>query len=153
MNTFLAVVAFAAGALLAIAPPAQAQWSESRLQSLYQDYLDTKGVESWVDSDGDVQFEYADRTYFMEVNENDNEFFRVVLFNIWPIESDSEYVEAAVAVNEVNKQMKVAKAYITDDNVWVACELFVGSPENFRPVWQRCMDVIDQGVDTFVEGM
>ena len=89
----------------------------------------------------------------MEVNENDNEFFRVVLFNIWPIESDSEYVEAAVAVNEVNKQMKVAKAYITDDNVWVACELFVGSPENFRPVWQRCMDVIDQGVDTFVEGM
>ena len=153
MRTFVITLVVTLGALLTTAPEAQAQWSEAELQSLYQDFLGQQGLNNWVDSDGDVQFEYGDRTYFMEVNEDDNEFFRVVLFNIWPIESIEEATEAAFAVNEVNRQMKVAKAYITNDDVWVSCELFVGSPENFRPVWQRCMDVIDQGVETFVEGM
>lgn len=138
---------------LILAPAAQAQWSEDRLQSLYMDFLEDKGIPGRVDSDGDVQFEYNDRTYFIEVNENDNEFFRVVLFNIWPVESSSEAVEVAFACNEVNRQMKVAKAYITNDNVWMACELFVGNPADFEEVFERCLEVIDSGVEIFVENM
>lgn len=128
-------------------------WSESRLQEMYLEFLEDKGIEGWVDSDGDIQFSYNDRSYFVEVNEDDNEFFRVVLWNIWPIESQSEAVQVAFAVDEVNRVAKVAKAYTTNDNVWIACELFVGHPEDFKPVFQRCLDSIDTAVDTFVGAM
>lgn len=128
-------------------------YSESELQNMYMDFLKDEGIEGWVDSDGDVQFEYNERNYFIEVNENDNEFFRVVLFNIWPIESNSEAVQVAFACDAVNREMKVAKAYTTSDNVWIACELFVGRPEHFKPVFMRCLSSIDSGVDKFVEEM
>ncbi|GGH77641.1 MAG: hypothetical protein EP346_12200 [Bacteroidetes bacterium] len=128
-------------------------WSESRLQEMYLGYLEDQGIEGWIDSDGDVQFTYNDRNYFVEVNEDDNEFFRVVLFNIWPIESQSEAVQVAFAVDEVNRQAKVAKAYTQNDNVWIACELFVGHPEDFKPVFDRCLTAIDAAIDTFVAEM
>ncbi len=131
------------------------KWTEATLQQMYIKHLDDAGITGgFVDSDGDVQFKYNDRNYFVEVNENDLEFFRVVLFNIWPIESATESAQAALAVNEVNKELKVVKAYITNsDNVWMACELFVGEPDAFRPVFDRCLKVIDDGVDTFVDKM
>ncbi|MEL6615785.1 MAG: hypothetical protein AAFQ43_08610 [Bacteroidota bacterium] len=135
------------------APTASAQMSESELQELYIDFLQTESIEGWIDSDGDVQFQYNDRNYFIETNESDNEFFRVVLWNIWPIESNEESVQVAFAVDAVNREMKVAKAYTIDDNVWIACELFVSDPTDFAPVWNRCMNSIENGVDTFVAEM
>jgi hypothetical protein len=133
---------------------AQSEWSEKELQDLYTNFLSAEGFENWVDDDGDVQFKYNNRTYFVEVNENDPEFFRVVLFNIWPIESEAEALQVSQACNVVNRQMKCTKAYMTDaDNVWLAVELFVGKPDAFKPIFQRCLGAIEQGVDTFVEEM
>ena len=90
--TFLSVLVFSTAA--------QAQWSESKLQTLYLDFLSGEGMEGSIDADGDVQFRYNDRTYFIEVNEEDNEFFRVVLPNIWPIESVSEGLQVVQACDE-----------------------------------------------------
>lgn len=140
-------------AALVLAPAAPAQMSDTELQELYLGFLSNEDIEGWVDSDGDIQFEYNGRTYFMETNDGDNEFFRVVLWNIWPVESGAEAVQAMAAVNEVNKEMKVAKGYVIDDNVWIACELFVGAPGDFAPVWSRCMSSIEDAVDTFVAEM
>ena len=123
------------------------------IQQDYLSYLKTEGYEAWVDSDGDVQFKHNDRTYFIEVNEGDPEFFRLVLANIWPIESVTEATQVVHAVDVVNRQMKVTKAYVTNDNVWVATELFIESYRDYRPVFPRCLRAIEQGVDTFVEEM
>ncbi|MEM1054549.1 MAG: hypothetical protein AAGI52_03405 [Bacteroidota bacterium] len=140
-------------AALILAPATYAQMSDTELQELYVGFLASEGIEGWVDSDGDVQFEYNDRSYFMETNDGDNEFFRVVLWNIWPIESNEEAVQVAFAVDAANREMKVAKAYTIDDNVWIACELFVGEPGDFAPVWNRCMTSIEDAMDTFVGEM
>lgn len=148
IRTFL----FAFAALL-LAPAAHAQSSDADLQQLYLSFLEGEGIEGWVDSDGDVQFEYNDRNYFMETNASDNEFFRVVLWDIWPIESATESIQVINALNEVNREMKVVKGYVTNDNVWIACELFVGEPSAFAPVWSRCMDSIESGLDVFVGEM
>ncbi len=128
-------------------------WSESELQNMYVDFLKDEGMEPWIDDDGDVQFSYNDHTYFVEVNEEDNEFARIVLFNIWPIESQTEAVQVAFACDAVNRSMKVAKAYTTDDNVWIATELFLVRPDQIKPVFMRCLDVIEQSIDTFVGEM
>ena len=139
--------------LLAFSTAAQAQWSESKLQTMYLDFLESEGMSGTIDGDGDVQFTYSDRTYFIEVNEDDNEFFRVVLPNIWPIESVQEGLEVVQACDEVNRSMKCTKAYVTNDDVWIAVELFVGSPTDFKPVFGRCLNAIEQGLETFVEEM
>ncbi|MGH1434403.1 MAG: YbjN domain-containing protein [Lewinella sp.] len=131
----------------------QAQWSEAKLQSMYSNFLDGKGYENSIDGDGDVQFIYNDRTFFIEVNEGDTEFFRVVLANIWPIESVSEGLQVVQACDEVNRTMKCTKAYTTNDNVWVAVELFVGEPDVFKAVFDRCLNAIELGVTTFVDEM
>lgn len=131
----------------------QAQ-SELELQAMYKNHLtDDMGLEAFVDSDGDVQFSYQDRNYFIEVAENDLEFFRVVLFNIWAIESEEEFDQVEKAVAAVNADLKVVKAYIYNDNVWIATELFLPKPSDFSVVLPRCLEVIDSGVDKFVEKM
>lgn len=60
---------------------------------MYFDFLESEGMLGIIDGDGDVQFIYSDCIYFIEVNEDDNEFFCVVFFNIWFIESVQEGLE------------------------------------------------------------
>ncbi len=140
-------------ALVAFAPKAEAQWTKEKIQNLYTNFLIGEGLEGTIDSDGDVQFEYNERTYFLEVNEEDQEFFRLVLPNIWPIESIKEGLEVVQACDVVNRSMKCTKAYVTNDNVWVAVELFIERPDDFEGVFQRCLTAIENGIDKFVEEM
>lgn len=127
--------------------------TEAQLQENFMEFLEDEGLEGWVDSDGDVQFEYNERNYFIEVNEGDPEFFRLVLFNIWPIESQSEAVQVSFAVDAVNREMKVVKAYTTNDNVWIAMEVFLADIDDYKSFFMRGLDVIDSAVDTFVGEM
>lgn len=129
-------------------------WGSDELQQLYTDYLTAEGIENRVDSDGDIQFEVDGLSYYIEVVEEDTGFFRLVLFNIWPIESLNERQKVIIACDEVNRTMKVAKAYITeDDNVSISCELFLNEPGDFRFVFSRCLRAIEISVETFVEMM
>ncbi len=142
-------------AILAFSTSAFSQdYSESELQNIFMEMLSDEGMEGWIDSDGDVQFTYNDHSYFIEVNEDDNEFVRVVLFNIWPIESQSEAVQVAFAVDAVNREKKVAKAYSTNsDNVEIATELFINSPYDVHGVFMRCLRAIEGGLDQFISEM
>jgi hypothetical protein len=132
---------------------ASAQYTDADLQNIYMDMLSDEGIEGWIDSDGDVQFEYNDRSYFIGVSESDPEFFQLALWNIWPIESNSEAIEVLFAVDAVNREKKVVKAYSNDDNVWIAVEMFVDSPRDAAPMFMRSLEVIESAVDLFVEEM
>lgn len=132
-----------------------AQYSETELQSIFLELLSDKGIEDgWIDSDGDVQFTYNNHHYFIEVNEDDNEFFRLVMFNIWEIESVAEYQQVLNAVDLVNREKKVVKGYINNgDNVDLATEMFIASPYHVEDVFMRCLESIELAVDVFVESM
>lgn len=132
--------------------PAAAQ-TESELQTLYLGVLEQIGITGRVDSDGDVQFEYEDHSYFLEVNEDDPEFFRLVLPNIWPIESELERLKVLKAVNEVNQTKKVVKAYTVNDNVWLGVEMFISKPDDFLGSLERQFQVLEQEIEVFVDAM
>jgi hypothetical protein len=128
--------------------------SAAQLQTLYTDFLDGRGLEGFVDGDGDVQFDYDGRTYFIGATSGDDTFFNVVLMNVWPIASASERGAALEAVNAVSRDLKVVKGYVTgSDDVWLTCELFVETPSDFAPVWDRCMSALGSAVDTFADAM
>lgn len=141
-------------ALLLVLPTTSFSQTEDELQAKFLKFLDREmDIEGWVDSDGDVQFEYNEKTYFIEVNESDPQFFRLVLFNIWPIESISEQAQVLAAVDAVNRQQKVIKAYTTNDNVWIAMEVFLNDIDDYEAFLERGLDVIEGGVDVFVGEM
>ncbi len=150
----LTTIFFSVFALLFVLPTTSFGQTESELQQKFLTFLDRgMDIEGWVDEDGDVQFEYNEKTYFIEVNESDPEFFRLVLFNIWPIESVSEQAQVYAAVDAVNRQQKVIKAYTTNDNVWIAMEVFLNDIDDYEAFLERGLKVIESGVEIFVEEM
>ncbi len=130
-----------------------AQMSKDQLQELYVKYLREEGYLPKVDEDGDVQFKREGFTYFISVNENDLEFFGLMLPNIWEIASDEERLYALFACNEATANTKVAKAQVVGDNVWISAEIFLERPEDFSKVLDRIFMSMDTALDTFVETM
>lgn len=131
----------------------EAAVSETDLQQLYTEFLTEEGYRPEVDEDGDVRFKREGRLYFINVAEDDPEFFTVVLANIWPIESETERSLVRAAADVSNAKSKVSKVFTINDDVWVSIELFVEHPGDFRGVFERAMSGIDNGVAEFVRTM
>jgi len=126
---------------------------KAAMQKMYVDFLTEEGYRPEIDSDGDVQFKAEGRTYFINVVEDDPTYFRVVLANIWPIESEDERVQCLVAVDYSNAKAKVTKSYLVKDNIWVGIETFIPEAEDFKKIFKRCMSALNNGVTHFVSKM
>lgn len=123
------------------------------LQKLYSDFLKEEGYKPEVDEDGDVRFKHEGMTYFIQVDDSDPQFFRLILANIWEIESEDEMRNVFAAADHSNAQSKVSKVFTVKNNVWVSIELFVEKPEEFRGVFRRCLSALQNGTQNFVVKM
>ncbi len=129
------------------------QIDKATLQKIYLDYLREEGYQPRVDEDGDVQFKREGFTYFISVDEEDPEFFGLMLPNIWEIESDEERLYALFACNEATANTKVAKAQVVGDNVWISAEVFLEKPEDFRKIIHRAFSSMDSALEKYVSTM
>ncbi len=132
---------------------AHGQMDKAVLQKIYLDYLREEGYQPRVDEDGDVQFKREGFTYFISVDENDPEFFGLMLPNIWEIESDEERLYALFACNEATANTKVAKAQVVGDNVWISAEVFLEKPDDFRKIIHRAFSAMDSALEKYVNTM
>jgi hypothetical protein len=131
----------------------QSGHSKEELQAMYVNYLQKEGYVPEIDSDGDVRFKKEGKTYFIAVDDRDLEFFRIVLANIWEIETEEEYLKVLIACDGATASTKVAKAHTVRSNVWISTEVFVATPEDFEGVFKRCLSAIGTCKDKFVEKM
>ena len=131
----------------------EGELDKEAIQKMYMAFLTEEGYRPEVDADGDVQFKSEGKVYFMGVNDDDQTFFRLVLANIWPIESEVERTQVYIAVDHSNAQTKVAKAFLVKDDVWVGIELFLPEAGDFKDVFDRSMSALGSGVDFFVSKM
>ena len=159
MNTF-AKVLLVLGMTFSLVPTTigafgngQKGMSREEFQRMYSDFLRDEGYKPVVDDDGDVRFKYEGKTYFIQVSENDPQYFRIAFANFWPIENEKELGQAFVAANDSNMKSKVSKVLIIRENVWVSLEIFVGHPDDFKQVFSRSMSALNNGVDGFVKKM
>ena len=122
---------------------------------LYMDYLVEEGFRPTVDSDGDVTFKAEGGLYCIDIDENDDEYFRILYPNFWKVESEQERTRVISASNYATMVTKVAKVYLRSDDkdTCAAVEMFVNPPENFKPVFARAMRALRSSVKTFVEKM
>ena len=136
-----------------LAQKGRKEFSAKDLQKMYSEHLKAEGYIPEVDEDGDVRFKREGKTYFIAVDPEDTECFRLVLANIWEIESEEERQKAAVAMDHCNATAKVTKAYFIRDNVWVSVETFIAEPEDFKVIFARSMTALDHGVGLYVKKM
>jgi len=146
-----AFVLFAAQA--ARVADAEAAVSKQYLQNMYVQFLTSEGYVPEIDKDGDVRFKVEGLIYFIHVFEDDPEHFRLVLANIWKIESEYEKQQAMAAANFANTRSKAAKVTVVNDDVWVSIEQFVAKPEDFKGIFRRILSALQNGMRTFANKM
>jgi hypothetical protein len=127
--------------------------SKGALQKMYMSYLSDEGYKPEIDPDGDIRYKAEGKTYCIIIDEKDPRYFRLVLANIWKIESEGERRKVLVAVDYSNAQTKVSKSYTLNDNVWVCVELFVTKPEDFKPLFSRSSAALARGLANFLKKM
>ena len=121
--------------------------------NLYLEYLKVEGYVPRVDEDGDVVFKKEGGTYFIDVDESDPEFFRIVFPAFWDIETATERRRVERAAARTCARIKAGKVYPVRDDVWATVELFLAKPEDFQVIFVRAMRVLDHTVNLFAQQM
>lgn len=127
--------------------------TKAQRAEMYRSYLAAEGYPAQVDGDGDVTFKYEGGNYYIMVDETDEEFFRIVYPNFWPIEDESERAKVKEASGVATAQTKVAKVFPVNDNTWASSEIFCSPPEAFKSVFRRSLLALRAAVQAFVQSI
>lgn len=114
-------------------------------------YLSSEGLRP-KETDFGYVFEYQNLTFFIIWDDNDAQYLKIALPGIFNVD-DNNRDDALVAVNEVNKEWKVIKSVVTDDEVWVVAEQFVDKDPNLSDLVPRTINILMGGRMSFYEYM
>lgn len=125
-------------------PLAEAQPNEkANRQDIYMKYLSLQGYNAFIDEEGDICFKSEGKTYFIIIEDNNNEITTLLYPNIISVDSEQERILVAQAVSYVNRTAKIAKAYInTSDWVSISIELLLKEAQDFELLFERMMQLI-----------
>lgn len=94
------------------------------------EYLKEQGFCPKIDDDGDIIFKYQMCNFCLIGDDDDENFFGLVLPEIFEVTDDNR-IAVLEAVNELNRKIKVVKAYIPKDSVWLSTEIPLDSNPEF----------------------
>jgi len=119
----------------------EAEWTREALQDMYTQFLREEGYLPSIDEDGDILFKVSGNNYFIIIDENDIQFFRI--YRGVSLGSFSPQTALAVA-NNLNIVSKIAKVYISTDerSAAINTELLLSDPRDFRPVLSRALSLM-----------
>ena len=116
-------------------------------------YLSEEGYAPKTDADGDLIFKFEGGAYIIIVDEQDQEFYRIIYPNFWSIDSDAERAQVVKACEAATGKTKVAKVYTVKNDTWACIEMFMASPEHMNLVFKRSMSALRGAVQNFREVM
>ncbi len=126
--------------------------TERELAEMYFDFLTIEGFNPEME-EGFIRFKTEEGVFLVVVDAEDEQYFRLIFPNFWPIESEAERLQVLAACDTATGETKVAKIFTVRDNVWGTIELFLERPDHFRAVFQRCLRALNVAVATFAEKM
>lgn len=111
------------------------------MKQLFIEFLQLKDIESTELSSKMIAFEYRGFHYvFNHDPDNDSNFVRFFLPDIGRNEtiqnSEKDIIES------LNREYKVGKLIIIENEVWAVAETFIYSKENVHQLFQRLMDLL-----------
>lgn len=120
-----------------------------RTDELVKQFLSNEGYKFDIDSDGDIHFKYEGINLYFTVDNNDQKYFRLIMPNIYQLEDNRTKV--LEAINTVARDLKVIKAYLIEDRLWLAVELFIDSTPELEDFFPRCMGLLKAGREKIAE--
>lgn len=137
-----------------------ADMSKTELQKMYMMFLRSEGIDSKVDSDGDIEFEYEGEhfnamTFYIMVHADDQQFFQIMKFYGYSLENTKEKRQGPIAASVATRESYIAKIYINNagDNILVSAETYLASPEDFKTVFFKMLSGMEQAMKIFLENM
>jgi hypothetical protein len=117
-------------------------------------FLQAKGFDTRVDSDGDVVF-YDDqrRVYFYILSPSDGTCQSLVFPRFWSIDSDRDFLDALHAAADVNSRFQLVKICPCDEDVSARVDMFCPDQAAFHEVFDDLLGALQAGVKNFARTM
>ncbi|MBO5805634.1 MAG: hypothetical protein J6R10_02095, partial [Tidjanibacter sp.] len=93
------------------------------------------------DDDGDIIVNVQGFTFFVFVH-NDN-YVRVWLPKLWSLDSEQEFAKAHFVANRLNKEYRVGKIYIDENDTYGLAEFFIDKNDaQLKTILLRMFDIL-----------
>lgn len=116
---------------------------------MVMEYLGQEGYRYKVDEDGDICFKYEGLNMIVSLQERDRDYFRIMMPCIYQLEDNR--IKVLEAINEVCKSLKAIKAFLVEDYLWIAIEMFTDSTPELEDFMPRCMQILKTGREMLAE--
>ena len=110
---------------------------------LVKNWLSTEGYKYDVDNDGDIHFKYEGLHIYFTVDQNDQSFFRLIMPGIYQVENNR--VRVLEAACKVTRDLKVLKAFLVEDHLWLTIEMFLDTSPEVKDFFPRCLSLMKRG--------
>lgn len=125
---------------------------EAHIQTLMA-YFDTEGFRAELDSDGDIRFKCEGLSFVLCFDASDPSFGKLVLANVWEIESAAELQLALTVLDNINRKLKVVKGHTHRDQVWFTVEILLDQQSRWTEYLQRAIRGLGHGLTLFAAQM
>ena len=115
-------------------------------------FLRQQGFIPEVDEGGNIDFKYQMASFVFINNDEDEEFFQLMMPCIFDVTDDNcdMVMEAA---NKVNRQIKVVKACVINDSVWLLFESLLDHSPEVSDIIPRALNILQGARRQFYEEM
>lgn len=107
---------------------------------LIKNWLSSEGYRYETDADGDIHFKYQGKNMYFITDERDELYFRLMMPYVYEVENNREKV--LEACNTICRELKVVKAFLVGDGMFLCIEMFVDSSPEVEDFLQRCCDIL-----------
>lgn len=113
------------------------------------DFLRKQGFCPEVDSDnGNIMFKYQMATFLFVNNDKDEEFFQLIMPAICDVSEDNREIMLDAA-NKINRDMKVVKACIMGETVWLFFENLLDQSPEVGSIIERALNILHRARQQF----
>lgn len=120
---------------------------------IYEQWFKNNGIIYNIDEDGDLHFKYQTCNFYILNPKDDKLFLHIILPNIWSIDDEDERARALQVANDLNKNRKALKVFITQSNTILTVEMFIDSTPDVEDFMERILDILISGRQLFFQKM
>jgi hypothetical protein len=117
------------------------------------DYFKREGYLAHLDDDGDIVFKREGMHYALCFDREDPEFAKLMLPNVWSVDTPQERAVVLHAMNEINRRYKVIKIHTVGDQVWLAVEMWLADQADWAVHFPRAVRALSHALFRFAEQM
>lgn len=124
------------------------------LAAFFEDVLRDEGFQPERTTHGSISFKFEGQRYYVLLDEHDPNYFYLLYPGFWEIDAD-QYAEALRLANDLTRDKKAVKVYLSSDNAFVSAsvEQFVSELESVRGTFMRALWALQSAGREFMAQM